>query len=125
LETTLEKNKTNKEEKQKLMDYGRKLHQLTQEWTLSKNKKPVIHKFVKLAGYEQARKKEQEDLEKTEAFRKNKVEQIKPKLSIGSKVRVLKSKETGIIKGLKSERAIVQFGHIEMNIGLEKLEIVG
>lgn len=125
LETTLEKNKTNKEEKQKLMDYGRKLHQLTQEWTLSKNKKPVIHKFVKLAGYEQARKKEQEDLEKTEAFRKNKVEQIKPKLSIGSKVRVLKSKETGIIKGLKSERAIVQFGQIEMNIGLEKLEIVG
>lgn len=125
LESTLEKSKANKEEKQKLMDYGRKLHQLTQEWTLSKNKKPVIHKFVKLAGYEQARKKEQEDLEKTEAFRKNKVEQIKPKLAIGCKVRVLKSKETGIIKGLKSERAIVQFGHVEMNIGLEKLEIVG
>lgn len=124
LETAIEKNKANKEEKQKLMDYGRKLHQLTQEWTLNKDKKPIIHKFVKLAGYENAKKKEQEMYEKTEQFRKSKVDQIKPKLEIGTRVRVLKSKEIGVIKAIKAERAFIQFGHIEMNIGLEKLEIV-
>jgi DNA mismatch repair protein MutS2 len=123
LETTLEKNKANKEEKQKLIEYGKKLHQLTQEWASSKDKKPIIHKFVKLAGYELAKKKEQEEYERTEKFKSTKIEAIKIKLEIGTKVRMLKSKETGVILTLKENRAIVLFGKVKMNIGLEKLEI--
>jgi DNA mismatch repair protein MutS2 len=123
LETTLENNKANKEEKQKLIEYGKKLHQLTQEWAASKDKKPIIHKFVKLAGYELAKKKEQEEYERTEKFKSTKIEAIKHKLEIGSKVRMLKSKETGVVLTLKENRAIVLFGKVKMNVGLEKLEI--
>ena len=60
LEVTLEQSKEQKEDRHKLMEYGKKLHQLSQEWSNSKDKKPIIQKFIKLAGYEQAKKKEQE-----------------------------------------------------------------
>jgi DNA mismatch repair protein MutS2 len=123
LETTLEQSKSNKEERQKLVEYGKKLHQLTQEWITSKNRKSVIAKFVKLAGYEQAKKKEQEEYERTESFKTQRIEAIKEKIVVGSKVRMFKSKETGIIQSIKENRAIVVFGKIPMNIGLEKLEL--
>ena len=123
LETTLEQSKSNKEERQKLVEYGKKLHQLTQEWSTSKNRKSVIAKFVKLAGYEQAKKKEQEEYERTESFKTQRIEAIKQKVEIGSKVRMFKSKETGTIQSIKENRAIVVFGKIPMNIGLEKLEL--
>lgn len=124
LEVTLEQSKEQKEDRQKLIDYGKKLHQLTQEWSNSKDKKPIIQKFIKLAGYEQAKKKEQEEFEKTQAFKEQRILQIKSKIEIGSLVRMLKSKEVGTIKTLKdNNRADVQFGKMIMNVGIEKLEI--
>ena len=106
------------------MEYGKKLHQLSQEWSNSKDKKPIIQKFIKLAGYEQAKKKEQEEFERTQAFKEERILQIKSKIEIGSLVRMLKSKEIGTIKLLKdNNRADVQFGKMIMNIGIEKLEI--
>jgi DNA mismatch repair protein MutS2 len=124
LEVTLEQSKEQKEDRQKLIDYGKKLHQLTQEWSNSKDKKPIIQKFIKLAGYEQAKKKEQDEFEKTQAFKEQRILQIKSKIIVGSKVRMLKSKEIGTIKLLKdNNRADVQFGKMIMNIGIEKLEI--
>jgi DNA mismatch repair protein MutS2 len=124
LEVTLEQSKEQKEDRQKLIDYGKKLHQLTQEWSNSKDKKPIIQKFIKLAGYEQAKKKEQEEFEKTQAFKEQRILQIKSTIEIGSLVRMLKSKEVGTIKTLKdNNRADVQFGKMIMNVGIEKLEI--
>jgi DNA mismatch repair protein MutS2 len=124
LEVTLEQSKEQKEDRQKLIDYGKKLHQLTQEWSNSKDKKPIIQKFIKLAGYEQAKKKEQEEFEKTQTFKEQRILQIKSKIEIGSLVRMLKSKEVGTIKTLKdNNRADVQFGKMIMNVGIEKLEI--
>jgi DNA mismatch repair protein MutS2 len=124
LEVTLEQSKEQKEDRQKLIEYGKKLHQLSQEWSNSKDKKPIIQKFIKLAGYEQAKKKEQEEFEKTKAFKEERILQIKSKIEIGSLVRMLKSKEIGTIKLLKdNNRADVQFGRMIMNIGIEKLEI--
>ena len=124
LEVTLEQSKEQKEDRQKLIEYGKKLHQLAQEWSNSKDKKPIIQKFIKLAGYEQAKKKEQEEFERTQAFKEERILQIKSKIEIGSLVRMLKSKEIGTIKLLKdNNRADVQFGKMIMNIGIEKLEI--
>lgn len=123
LESSIEQTKSNKEEKQKLIEYGKKLHQLTQEWNSSKNKKQIIAKFVKLAGFEQAKMKEKQEYERSEKYREERISKIKDKLTIGSKVRMLKSKEIGIVKSLKNERAKVLFGKIEMNVGIEKLEI--
>lgn len=122
LEESLEKNRANKEERQKLIDYGKKLHQLTQEWGQTKDKKGVIGKFVKLAGYEQALRKEQEAIEKSDAFRQQKIDRIKSLLVVGSKVKMMKSRETGIVQSIRGERAQVLFGRVAMNVGLEKLE---
>ncbi|MCC7030156.1 MAG: DNA mismatch repair protein MutS, partial [Chitinophagaceae bacterium] len=125
LESSIQKHQENKAEKQKLIEYGKKLHQLTQEWTTQKNKKEVIAKFVKLAGYEQVKKKEQEEFEKSVQFKENLLQKVKAKLAVGSKVKLLKSKETGIVKAIKDDRAIILFGKVEMNVAMEKLEIIG
>lgn len=124
LETSLQKHQENKIEKQKLMDYGKKLHQLTEEWLETKNKKEVIHKFVKLAGYEYAKKKALEEYEKTVEFKNKKIKQVRNKIAVGSKVKMLRSKEIGVVKSLKDERAIIILGNVEFNVGLEKLELV-
>ncbi len=123
MEIDIQKQIEEKEEKQKLFELGKKLQQLTQEWSTNKNKKEIISKFVKIAGYEQFKKKEQEELEKSEAFKEKKIKAMMTKIDIGTKVRMFKSKEIGIIKEIKENRARVQFGRIEMNVGIEKLEI--
>jgi len=123
METDLERSKEQKEERQKMMDYGKKLHQLTQEWLETKNKKEVIQKFVKLAGYEYAKKKLQEELEKTETFKQEKIKSIKTKIKIGSPVHMMKSREIGIIKTIEQNRAKVLFGNVEVNVSMDKLEI--
>lgn len=125
LEVTLEQTREQKEETQKLIDYGKKLHLLTREWTEKKDKKPIIQKFVKLAGFELAKKKEQEALEKTAAYKQQKIQQLKDKLTTGASVRMLKSKEIGIVKNIiNQQRAEVQFGKVIIQVGIEKLELV-
>ncbi|MBK7691836.1 MAG: DNA mismatch repair protein MutS [Bacteroidetes bacterium] len=124
LESSIQKHQEHKQEKQKLMEYGKKLHQLTQEWISNKNKKEVIAKFVKLAGYEQVKKKEQDEFEKSALYKERLLQNVKSKIAIGSKVKLLKSKEIGMVKSIKENRAIILFGKVEMNVGLEKLEVV-
>lgn len=119
----LEKQNAQRDEKQKLMDYGRKLHQLAREWSLSKDKKPIIHKFVKLAGYEQVLKKQQEAFEQSEAYRLEKIADILPKLSVGASVTLLNSRERGTIVALKDNKATVQLGRMLIQVGLDKLAI--
>ena len=119
----LEKQNAQRDEKQKLMDYGRKLHQLARECSLSKDKKPIIHKFVKLAGYEQVLKKQQEAFEQSEAYRLEKIADILPKLSVGASVTLLNSRERGTITALKDNKATVQLGRMLIQVGLDKLAI--
>jgi DNA mismatch repair protein MutS2 len=124
LEDKIAKTNEQKEEKQKLMEFGRKLMSLTQEWTQNKNKKEVIHKFVKLAGYEQQKKKLQEEFERSETFRQIKISEVKEKIQVGSAVRMLKSRETGIVFQMDEKKAVVRFGRVDIQVGLEKLEVV-
>ena len=83
----------------------------------------MISKFVKLVGYEQHKKKEKENFEKSEKFKAAKLAKIKGKVALGSKVRMFNSREIGIIKEIKENRAKVLFGNVVMNIGLEILEL--
>lgn len=115
--------KEQKEERQKLMEYGRKLHQLANEWSLSKDKKPIIHKFVKLAGYEQALKKQQEAFQQSEAYRSEKIADLLPKLSVGAKVYLLNSREQGVITQLQHNKATVQLGRLSIQVGIDKLSL--
>lgn len=124
LEDKIAKTNEQKEEKQKLMEFGRKLMSLTHEWTHNKNKKEVIHKFVKLAGYEQQKKRQQEEFERSETFRQIKISEVKEKIQVGSAVRMLKSRETGIVFQLDEKKAVVRFGRVDIQVGLEKLEVV-
>jgi DNA mismatch repair protein MutS2 len=124
LEDKIAKTNEQKEEKQKLMEFGRKLMSLTHEWTHNKNKKEVIHKFVKLAGYEQQKKRLQEEFERSETFRQIKISEVKEKIQVGSAVRMLKSRETGIVFQLDEKKAVVRFGRVDIQVGLEKLEVV-
>lgn len=123
METEILKLKTDKETKDKLIEYGKKLHHLTQEWNVNKNKKEIIQKFVKLAGYENAQKKIWEQKVNTEEFKKEKVKKLLEKIKVGSKVIFLKSNTTATILSIQKERAIIKIGKIKMDVPLIQLEM--
>ncbi|MEZ5047703.1 MAG: hypothetical protein R2831_12015 [Chitinophagaceae bacterium] len=124
LEEQIEKNTQEENEMKKWMAMGKKLNKLTIDWVENKNKKEVIHKFVKLAGYELHKQKEQEAFEKTEAYKIKKLKKLEGKIQVGSKVKLLKSKEIGTIQKINNQRANILIGNIEINIGLEKIELI-
>lgn len=124
LEDHLARQDENKEEKKKMMEYGRRLMQLTEEWMENKNRKEVIQKFVKLAGYELHKKRLQEEYERSEQFKTKKLLEAREKIKIGTKVKMLKSKESGQVLSMDEKRALVRFGRVDIQVGLEKLEAV-
>jgi DNA mismatch repair protein MutS2 len=124
LDDKLLKINENKEEKAKLIEYGKRLYNLTQEWEQTKNKKGVIQKFVKLVDTESEKKKAQLLYEQTSEVIAKKVEIVKETIAIGSNVKIHKGKEIGIVKELFKKRAKVLFGHLLMNIGLEQLVVL-
>lgn len=124
METEILKLKTDKETKDKLIEHGKKLYQLTQEWNVSKNKKEIINKFVKLAGYENAQKKIWEQKINTEEYKKQKVKKILEQIKVGSKVTFLKSNTTGTILSIQKNRATIKMGKIEMEVPLLQLEVL-
>lgn len=124
LEDHLARQDENKEEKKKMMEYGRRLMQLTEEWMENKNRKEVIQKFVKLAGYELHKKRLQEEYERSEQFKSRKLLEAREKIKIGTKVKMLKSKESGQVLAMDEKRALVRFGRVDIQVGLEKLEAV-
>lgn len=121
-ENLFEDNK-NREEKHRLMDMGKKLEQLTKEWQETKNKKEVIEKFVKLAGYEKHKQKAKEEFEKTEKYKAGKIAKIRGRLEKGSAVRLLNSREVGVVQEIREDRVMVLFGRVMVNVGMEKLEL--
>lgn len=125
MEIEILKLKTDKVTKDKLIEHGKKLHQLTQEWNVSKNKKEIIKKFVKLVGYENAQKKLWEQKVNTEEFKKEKVKKILEIIEVGSKVKFLKSNTAATILSIQKERAIIKLGKIEIEVPLLQLEVLG
>ena len=122
-----EKNKRSKDradETEELKELGKKFKVLSEEWQKTKDKKAVIQKFVSKVTIEKRKRIEREQKEKLENSKEKKIKKVLLKLGVGSKVRILKSHQTGIVKEIKKEKAIVIMGNILSTVSIENLEVV-
>lgn len=124
LEEKSKRNKDKAEETEELKELGKKFKVLSEEWQKSKDKKAVIQKFVSKVTIEKRKRIEREQKEKIENSKEKKIKRVLLKLGVGSKVRILKSHQTGIVKEIKKEKAIVVMGNIISTISIENLEVV-
>jgi len=124
LEEKSKKNKDKAEETEELKELGKKFKVLSEEWQKSKDKKAVIQKFVSTITIEKRKKIERDQKERIENSKEKKIKRVLLKLEVGSKVRILKSHQTGIVKEIKKEKAIVVMGNILSTVSIENLEVV-
>lgn len=124
LDERLDKIKSTREEDQKLMELGRKMKALTDEWESGADKKKVIAKFVKLAGWQKAKIAEEKEKHRKENTREKVIARKLTEISIGSSVRLNGGREIGKVQELKGSKAKVQFGIMVMEVSVENLEVM-
>ena len=119
----MEVEKTKYEEMRKLAELGRRMQSLAEDWDKSKDKKPVIKKFVGQMTAEKKKKAAENAPDKVEKRRLALIERLKKEIQIGSKVRMLKGKQIGIVEEIKKNTIYVNFGTMLAKVAIENLEI--
>ena len=122
LDERLDKIKSTREDDQKLIELGKKLKALTDEWEAEKDKKKVIAKFVKLAGWQKAKIAEEKEKQRKENTREKVIARKLAEIAVGSSVRLNGGREVGKVQELKGSKAKVQFGIMVMEVSVENLE---
>lgn len=123
LSEKLSKLKLSREEDQKLMELGRRMKALTEEWEEEKDKKKVIAKFVKLAGWQKAKIAEEKEKFKKANTREKIIAKKLAEISVGSSVRMKGSNEIGKVQHIKGSKAKVLFGIMVTEVSVENLEV--
>lgn len=120
-QTKIDKERERKIELARLADFGLKYMRLMEDWNEKKDRKVVIQRFI--AGIT-AETRKQEDLrkqKKMDSYAEKKIERIKPKLKVGSKVKILNGTEIGVVEEIKDEKVFIKFGLMKMTVGMENL----
>ncbi|TAH41480.1 MAG: DNA mismatch repair protein MutS [Bacteroidetes bacterium] len=124
LELKMEKDKSKREETQKLALLGRKMNSLLEEWEQNKDRKAVIKKFVGSLTAEVKRKAAENAPAKVEKRKQALIEKLKKEIQVGSRVRMLKSKQTGVVEEIKKNDVVVLFGSIRAIVAIQNLQPV-
>lgn len=120
----LEKGRMSDEKNSKLPELGRKFSLLMQEWEKASDKKPVMQKLVRLLNSEKRKKIDKKLREKKEKDKARIIEKRKQEITVGSRVKLLKGRQTGVVEEILNNRARVLFGNIKTLASLDTLELV-
>jgi DNA mismatch repair protein MutS2 len=124
LTNRLEKDKLKQEDTRKLTELGRKMRSLTEEWEKAKDKKAVIKKFVGNMTAEKKKKAAEQTPEKIAKKRQLLLERLRTEITVGTKVRMLKSKQTGTVEEIRKDTVYVSFGNMKATVSMVNLEAV-
>ena len=94
---------------------------LMDDWNEKKDKKIIIKRFIDGITAETRKQEELRKQKKLDNFAEKKIERIKPKLKIGSKVKILNGTEIGVIEEIKDQKVFIKFGLMKMTVGMENL----
>ena len=122
-EQKIDRERERKIELARVADFGAKYLRLMEDWTLKKDRKQVIKRFIDGIT---AETKKQEDLKKQkklDTFAEKKIARIKPNLKVGSKVKVLNGNQIGIVEEIRDEKVFINFGLMKMTVGMENLAL--
>ncbi|MFM2286453.1 MAG: hypothetical protein RLZZ543_1950 [Bacteroidota bacterium] len=120
----MEKKNATQEETSKLVELGRKLQSITKEWETAKDKKPVMAKVTKILSAEKRKKIDKKQQLKKEKIKAQVLEKKKAEIKVGSRVKLLSGRQTGIVEEIQNNRARVTFGNLKTLASLETLEAV-
>ncbi|MCB0819391.1 MAG: DNA mismatch repair protein MutS [Bacteroidetes bacterium] len=108
----------------KFIEIGKKFLDIQQEWEKAKDKKPVTAKLNRMLNAEKKKKLDKKASEKKAKIREKVLERKKEEIKVGSKVRLLNGKQTGVVEEIQNNRARVVFGNLKTLASLENLEVV-
>lgn len=117
----IERERERKIELARLADYGQKYLRLMDDWNKKGDRKTVIKRFIDGITAETKKQIELRKQNKLDNFSEKKIANIKPKLKVGSKVKILSGTEIGIIEEIKNEKVFIKFGLMKMTVGMENL----
>ena len=113
-------NKISEEKLTYLKDLERRMKALVIEWRKAENKDQVIKTINSLLF----KQKEKQVAEKQQKKIDQKFEEIAGEIRIGNKVKMRTNRQVGIVKDIRSKKAIVQVGAIPITIDLAELVLV-
>ena len=119
----LEKDNEKREEIRKLVELGRKTQALSIEWEKTKDKKEIIKKFVGSMTAEKKKRAADNTPEKLTKRKKELIEKLSAEIKVGSKVRMLRSKNVGTVEKIKKNIVWVNFGNIMAEVNIVNLEV--
>ncbi|MFN5318324.1 MAG: endonuclease MutS2 [Bacteroidia bacterium] len=120
----LEKKNAGAEQEQKLVELGRKFEDWMKEWERSKDKKAIIEKVTRKFNAEKIKKLSKAQEAKKEKKRLQELERKKLVLKVGARVRLLKSRNIGVVEEISGNKAKVLFGSLRTIAAIETLEVV-
>ncbi len=123
LEEKIEREKEKKEVLIKLAESGRKYNSLSEEWEKSKDKKAVIKKFVGAMTADKKKRAVENSPKKLAVKKQLLIEKLKNEIQVGSRVKMLKSKQVGVVEEIKKNLVYVNFGNIKAKVAIENLEL--
>jgi DNA mismatch repair protein MutS2 len=123
LTARLEKERERQEEMRRLSELGRKLSALSDEWLKSKDKKPIIKKFAGLMTALAKKHAAENTPEKSAAKKHALLEKLRSEITVGSKVRMLKSRQVGTVDSIRKDNVHVDFGNMTATVAITTLEL--
>ena len=113
-------NKISEEKLAYLKDLERRMKALVIEWRKAENKEQVIKTINSLLF----KQKEKQVAEKQQKKIDQKFEEVQGEIKVGNKVKMKTNRQVGIVKDIRSKKAIVQVGAIPITIDLTELVLV-
>jgi DNA mismatch repair protein MutS2 len=120
----MEKKSATADEDQKTMELGRKFGEWMKEWERSKDKKAVLEKVTRKFNAEKLKKLSKAQEAKKEKKRIQELERKKLVLKVGSRVKLLKGKNVGVVEEISGNKAKVMFGNLKTIASIETLEVI-
>ena len=120
----MEKKSATADEDQKTMELGRKFGEWMKEWERSKDKKAVLEKVTRKFNAEKIKKLSKAQEVKKEKKRQQELERKKLVLKVGSRVKLLKGKNIGVVEEISGNKAKVMFGNLKTIASIETLEVI-
>ncbi len=120
----MEKKSVTADEDQKIMELGRKFEAWMKEWERSKDKKAILEKVTRKFNAEKLKKLSKAQEAKKEKKRQQELERKKLVLKIGSRVKLLKGKNIGVVEEISGNKAKVMFGNLKTIASIETLEVI-
>lgn len=117
----IDRERERKIELARLADFGAKYLRLMEDWNEKKDRKQVIKRFIDGITAETKKQEELRKQRKLDNYAEKKIERIKPKLKVGTKVKILNGTEIGVVEEIKDQKVFIKFGLMKMTVGMENL----